>query len=125
MPKWPAYLMAAGAAACAVPAITMSAPAPAEQYSARGQGPDWTLNIENGRIDLVEEEAGRTTVLRPEPRSTFNGRRYETQAFVIDISHSPCTDEEGEAFDHQVMVVTAGATLRGCGRSTAEEPIQA
>jgi hypothetical protein len=34
MPKWPAYLMAAGAAACAYPALTIPVPTDAEYASA-------------------------------------------------------------------------------------------
>ncbi len=124
MPKWPAYLMAAATAACAVPAITMSAPAPSEDYSARGQESDWTLKIADGRIDLVED-SGRTTTVRPEPRTTFNGRRYETARLVVDISHSPCTDSSGDSFAQSVMIVTDRGTLRGCGGQANRPETQA
>lgn len=51
MPKWPAYLMAAAAAACAYPAFTNPPPPEVEQHAA---GEDRVLRVEDGRIDLAE-----------------------------------------------------------------------
>ena len=56
MPKWPAYLMAAAAAACVYPALTTPAPAaPAEQQVAPAQEPRLAL-------------APAATVKQPDPR---------------------------------------------------------
>ena len=116
MPKWPAYLLAAGAAACAVPAITTPFPA-AEHYRALGQEPGWNVTIADGRIDYVGDYGEtRITVARPEPRPTFNGRRYETQRLTVDITYARCNDSmSGFGFEHQVTVIADGTSVRGCG----------
>ena len=117
MPKWPAYLMAAGGAACAVPAITTPPPTAAEQYRALGQEPGWTLTIAEGRIDYAGDYGEtRITVPRPEPRPSFNGRRYETERLTVDITYARCNDSmSGFGFEHQVTVIADGTTVRGCG----------
>jgi uncharacterized membrane protein len=119
MPKWPAYALAALAAACAYPAITTPAPATAadETYRALGQEPGWTVTIADGRIDYVGDYGEtRIVVARPEPRPTFNGRRYETDRLIVDITYARCNDVmSGFGFAHQVMVIADGDTVRGCG----------
>src|SRR5437660_10118344 len=77
MPKWPAWLMAIVGAACAYPAISNEPPAKAAQelYQAHGHGPDWSAVIHYGRIDYAGDKGVRLSVLRPQPRSSFNGRR--------------------------------------------------
>lgn len=120
MPKWPAYLMGALAAACAYPALTTPAPAadPAdERYAARGNEPGWHLAIAEGRIAYVGDYSEtRISVPRPDPRPTFNGRRYETDRLTVDVTYSRCTDTmSGAVYEHQVMVITPTATLHGCG----------
>lgn len=123
MPKWPAYLMAAGAAACAVPAITTPPPTAAEHYRALGQEPGWTLTIAEGRIDYAGDYGDtRITVPRPEPRPSFNGRRYETERLTVDITYSRCNDSmSGFGFEHQVTVIADGTTVRGCGGARRTE----
>ena len=123
MPKWPAYLMSAFAAACAYPAITNSQPAGAERYRALGQEPGWTVAIANGRIDYVGDYGEtRIGVARPEPRPTFNGRRYETGRLTVDITHGRCNDAmSGHGYEHQVMVIADAATVRGCGGERRED----
>ena len=116
MPKWPAYLMAVGAAACAVPALTSPSPA-AEHYRALGQEPGWNLAIAQGRIDYVGDY-GETRIAapRPEPRPSSNGRRYETERLTVDVTYARCNDStSGHGYEHQVMVVADGASVRGCG----------
>lgn len=118
MPKWPGYLLFVGAAACTYPAVTTAPPAPlTETYTARGQEPGWLLTITGQRIDYVGNYGEtRITVPRPEPRTTFNGHRYETQRLIVDITHGRCNDVmSGHGYADQVMIVADGATYRGCG----------
>lgn len=119
MPRWPAYAMGIVAAACAYPAMTSPPPSTAagERYEARGNEPGWHLTIANGRIDY-SGHYGETeiTVARPEPRPTFNGRRYETKRLTVDVTYARCNDDmSGHGYEHQVMVTADGRTLRGCG----------
>ena len=116
MPKWPAYLMGAFAAACAYPAVT-TPPAEVEVYRALGQEPGWTLTISDGRIDYVGDYGEtRISAPRPDPRTSFNGRRYETPRLTVDIAYSRCNDAmSGHGYEHQVMVIADGRTVRGCG----------
>jgi uncharacterized membrane protein len=117
MPKWPAYVMAAAAAACAWPALTTPPPAEAERYRAIGQEPGWTLAMAGGRIDYSGDHgATRIAVPRPDPVPTFTGRRYETDRLTVEISQTRCNDPaSGRGYEHQVLVTADGATVRGCG----------
>src|SRR5688572_6645111 len=94
MPRWPGYLLLAATAACAYPAVTSEAPIAArESYTARGQEPGWAVTIANGRIDYQGNYGEkRINVPRPEPRTTFNGHRYETERLVVDVTHGRCND---------------------------------
>jgi uncharacterized membrane protein len=116
MPLWPAWLMLAGAAACAVPAMTTSPPA-AQRYEARGQEPGWHLVIEDGRIDYAGDYgAVRITAPRPEPRPTANGRRFETPRLTVDIVNVRCNDSmSGHGYEDRVTVVADGRRFEGCG----------
>jgi uncharacterized membrane protein len=116
MPRWPAYLMGVFAAACAYPAVTTPAPG-LEAYRALGQEPGWSLAIGDGRIDYVGDYGEtRISVPRPDPRTTFNGRRYESGRLVVDITYGRCNDAmSGHGYEHQVMVIAEGRTVRGCG----------
>ncbi|MDQ4088075.1 MAG: hypothetical protein M3177_08745 [Pseudomonadota bacterium] len=116
MPKWPAYLMGAFAAACAYPAITTPPPV-AESYRALGQEPGWNLTIADGMIDYVGDYGEtRIRVARPDPRPSINGRRYETQRLIVDINYSRCNDAmSGHGYEHQVLVIADGQSVRGCG----------
>ncbi|HWH18372.1 MAG TPA: hypothetical protein VNT77_08590 [Allosphingosinicella sp.] len=116
MPKWPAYVLLAAAAACAYPAVTGQTPT-AEVYRALGQEPGWALTIANGRIDYTGNYGEtRISVARPDPRTTFNGHRYETPRLVVDITHGRCNDVmSGHGYADQVMVIADGKTVRGCG----------
>lgn len=108
--------MGAFAAACAYPAIT-TPPPEAERYRALGQEPGWNLTIADGRIDYVGDYGEtRISVARPDPRPTFNGRRYETRRLIVDITYTRCNDVmSGHGFAHQVMVIADGTTVCGCG----------
>ncbi len=116
MPAWPAWLMGAFCAACTYPAVTMPPPA-VESYRALGQEPGWNLNIARGRIDYLGDYGEtRISVPRPEPRPSFNGRRYESERLVVDITYARCNDAmSGHGYEHQVMVIADGDTVRGCG----------
>ena len=116
MPRWPAHLMGAVAAACVYPAATMPPPE-AASYRALGQEPGWNLAIDGRRIDYVGDYGEtRISVARPGPRTTFNGRRYESGRLVVDITYGRCNDAmSGHGYEHQVMVIAEGRTVRGCG----------
>ena len=116
MPRWPAYLMGAFAAACAYPAVTMPSPA-ADTYRALGQEPGWNLVIGRDRIHYVGDYGEtRISVDRPEPIETFSGRRYEAGRLVVDIVDTRCNDAmSGHGYHHQVTVTADGTTVRGCG----------
>jgi uncharacterized membrane protein len=86
-------------------------------YTARGQEPGWLLTIADGRIDYRGNYGDkRINVPRPEPRTTFNGHRYETRRLTVDITHGRCNDDmSGHGYADQVMVIADGETYRGCG----------
>lgn len=117
MPKWPAYLLFAATVACAYPAMTTGPTASDDNYRALGQEPGWSLTIAGGRIAYVGNYGEkRITVHRPEPRTTFNGHRYETARLIVDVTHGRCNDAmSGHGYADQVMVIADGETYRGCG----------
>ncbi|MBA3676372.1 MAG: hypothetical protein H0W74_03075 [Sphingosinicella sp.] len=116
MPRWPAYLMLAAAAACAYPAVTTDAPAPGN-YRALGQEPGWNLIIADGRIDYVGDYGEtKINVARPAPRTTFNGHRYETARLIVDVTHTRCNDSmSGHGYADTVAVTADGKNVHGCG----------
>ena len=111
--KWLVPLAAFAVSACAaVPA------GPAEEtYRARAQEPGWVLTIASGRIDYIGNYGDkRINVARPDPRTTFNGHRYETPRLIVDVTHGRCNDAmSGHGYADQVMVIADGETYRGCG----------
>ena len=117
MPKWPAYVMLGAAAACAYPAVTTPPAVEPETYRALGQEPGWALLIANGQIDYAGDYGTtRIVVPRPQPRTTSNGRRYETRRLTVDITHTRCNDGmSGRAYADTVTVTADGKTARGCG----------
>jgi uncharacterized membrane protein len=119
MPKWPAWILLGTAAACAYPAVTNPRPSDPtlELYEARGNEPGWFLQIGKRRIDYVGNYGNKKiSVDRPDPRPSFNGRRYETPRLTVDVTYSRCNDDmSGRGFEHQVSVVADGQTFRGCG----------
>jgi len=107
------------AAACTPSTVETPGPPPnAERYEARGQEPGWHLLIHDGRIDYTGDYGEvRITVPRPDPRPSFNGRRYETQRLTVDITYSRCNDVmSGHGYEHQVMVIADGRTFCGGAR---------
>ena len=116
---------AAAAAAKAVPPAK-PAPAPAaaqESYAALGQEPGWALKIAGGRIDYTGNYGEKKiSVARPDPRPSFNGRRYVTPRLIVDVTYSRCNDAmSGFGFEHQVMVIADGETFKGCGGARKKE----
>ncbi len=106
-----------------------TAPAPGnpdparEHYEARGQEPGWHLLIHNGRIDYTGNYGDKKIVVaRPDPRPSFNGRRYVTPRLTVDVTYSRCNDAmSGFGFEHQVMVIADGETFKGCGGARKAE----
>jgi len=117
MPRWPAWAMAAAAAACAYPAMTTPAPGPLqEHFQARGGEPGWHLRIHNGRLDYRSDDGASITELRPEPRATPSGRRYVTARLTVDVVDGRCNDPaSGDGYAQRVAVVADGRLFRGCG----------
>jgi uncharacterized membrane protein len=114
MKRTPAFLPLLALAGC------VHAPAAVpedETYRALGQEPGWTVTIAGERIDYVGDYGEtRITVARPDPRPTFNGRRYETRRLTVDISYVRCNDAmSGHGYAHQVLVIADGREVRGCG----------
>ena len=113
------------AAAC-VPKQGAVDPAPdptQERYEARGQEPGWHLLIHDGRIDYTGHYGDKKiAVLRPDPRPSFNGRRYVTPRLTVDVTYVRCNDAmSGFGFEHQVTVIADGETFRGCGGARKTE----
>ncbi len=93
-------------------------PDPAQEYyTARGQEPGWALTIARGRIDYVGNYGEkRINVARPDPRTTFNGHRYETPRLIVDVTHGRCNDVmSGHGYADRVTVTADGETYSGCG----------
>ena len=117
MKRIAALLALASLAACAgEPPVPASDPTN-ERYEALGQEPGWHVIIHNGLIDYTGDYGEKKiTVPRPEPRPSFNGRRYETKRLTIDVTYSRCNDAmSGFGYEHQVMVIADGKTFKGCG----------
>lgn len=103
-----------------------AAPGPAaaqESYAALGQEPGWALKIGGGRIDYTGNYGEKKIeVARPDPRPSFNGRRYVTPRLTVDITYVRCNDAmSGFGFEHQVMVIADGETYKGCGGARKKE----
>ncbi|HEX6375599.1 MAG TPA: hypothetical protein VFZ91_07745 [Allosphingosinicella sp.] len=103
-------------------------PAPAtdpaqEHYEARGQEPGWHLLIHAGQIDYTGNYGEkRISVARPDPRPSFNGRRYATPRLTVDLTYTRCNDAmSGFGYEHQVTVVADGETFNGCGGARKSE----
>ena len=125
-PAVPAAGKAATAASpnAAEPAKKVPEPAAAEEsYAALGQEPGWALKIESGRIDYSGHYGEKKiNVARPEPRPSFNGRRYVTDRLTVDITYARCNDAmSGFGFEHQVTVIADGETFKGCGGARKTE----
>jgi uncharacterized membrane protein len=103
-------------AACAPVAMQERSPL-SQAYRARGQEPGWLLTIAGNTL-IYEGDYGETRiqVAAPEPRTTFNGHRYEAGLLIVDITHARCNDAmSGHGYADQVMIVADGREFRGCG----------
>lgn len=108
-------------AACATTPDPTPAPPRAENYRAIGTEPGWAVTITSTQIEHLGDY-GKTRIVtpRPEPRITFNGRRYEARqgahSLVVDITHAKCNDGMSDRiFADTVMLIVDGRTLKGCG----------
>ena len=119
-----APILAFLAAACSSspPPATASDPA-GEHYEARGQEPGWSVVIHGGRIDYAGNYGDKKiSVARPDPRPSFNGRRYVTSRLVVDVTYVRCNDAmSGQGFEHQVSVLADGESFKGCGGARKPE----
>jgi uncharacterized membrane protein len=88
-----------------------------EHYTARGQEPGWALTIANGRIDYIGNYGEKKiNIPRPDPRTTFNGRRYETARLIVDVTHGPLQRrDERPWLCRPGDVIADGETYSGCG----------
>lgn len=118
----PALALLAAGCESGPPPATPSDPAQ-EHYEARGQEPGWSVTIHGGRIDYSGAYGEKKiTVARPDPRPSFNGRRYVTPRLVVDVTYARCNDSmSGFGFEHQVMVTADGETFKGCGGARKPE----
>lgn len=117
-------LLAFASAACVPKAAPVPGPDPTrERYEAKGQEPGWHVIIQNGLIDYTGNYGEkRISVPRPEPRPSFNGRRYETKRLTVDITYTRCNDAmSGFGFEHQVLVLADGESFKGCGGARRSE----
>jgi heat shock protein HslJ len=124
-----ALLLASAAALSACTAMGAPAPSPAppqsgasERYRAHGTEPFWDITIAGGRIVYNTPEPGeRIEVAAPSPRTTFNGHRYLTARFTVDITHGRCNDGMADRYyADTVRVIFPGTdrALEGCGGAT-------
>jgi len=105
----PAFLLAGCATAPAGPGQ--------ETYKALGQEPGWSLTTASGQIAYVGNYGEkRINAARPDPRTTFNGHRYEAPRLIVDVTHSRCNDAmSGHGYADTVTVMADGETYQGCG----------
>lgn len=106
------------ATGCAViPGGERPAPDRPSVYRAIGTEPGWSLTIRGGRMDYDGDYGERKiSVSRPEPRTTFNGHRYETPRLTVDVTHGQCSDGMSDRIFADTVTVTAdGKTVKGCG----------
>ena len=113
----PPLLLAAAIACTTEPPASPGQRPAGETYTARGQEPGWALRIASGWIDYMGNYGEKKiSVPRPDPRTTFNGHRYETPRLIVDVTHGRCNDVmSGHGYADQVMVIAGGEAYRGCG----------
>lgn len=104
----------AALAACATPAENNEASEDA--YRALGTEPFWSVTIADGQMRYETPDSRDLIVPAPQPRTTFNGHRYETAHLTVDVTHSPCSDGMSDRrYADTVRVIAHGRALNGCG----------
>lgn len=87
-------------------------------FRAVGQEPGWIVRIYD---DIMTYEADygerRVTVNTPEAEEFDGGRRYVTDALIVEIMDTDCNDSmSGAAYPASVIVTEDGRVpLQGCG----------
>lgn len=100
------------------------APPTADNYRAVGTEPGWTVTITPNQIEYLGDYGEkRISTPRPEPRTTFNGHRYEAKTeahtLVVDVTHAQCNDGMSDrVYPDSVVVIADGKTVKGCGGAT-------
>lgn len=93
---------------------------PVAAYRALGTEPFWNLTITGQQVRYEEPGAPPLTLALPPVRATFNGRRYEGQDILIDITRQPCSDGMSDRrYPERVTLTVRGRTLNGCGADAA------
>ncbi|QNQ11232.1 META domain-containing protein [Sphingomonas alpina] len=118
--------------AFAVPTMLLGGTALAQReraplYEAVGTEPGWTLVIDRDLIRYVGDY-GRTrvTASTPEPRPSFNGRRYVADRITVDITNVRCSDGMSDRVYPDKVTVTIGRrTVSGCGGRSIVAPAPA
>lgn len=101
-------------AACATSAETNESAEDA--YRALGTEPFWSVTIVDGQMRYETPDSRDLVIPAPEPRTTFNGHRYETPRLVVDVTHQPCSDGMSDRrYADTVRVTADGRELNGCG----------
>lgn len=104
------------------PSIITEEESAAEQdmpiFRAIGQEPGWIVRIYPD-ITVYEAEYGerRVTVNTPEVEDIGGGRRYVTDALIVEIMDTACSDAmSGAEYPASVIITEEGrAPLQGCG----------
>ncbi|MDQ8755026.1 META domain-containing protein [Sphingosinicella sp. LHD-64] len=104
----------AALAACATPAENNQIGEDA--YRALGTEPFWSVTIADGQMRYETPDSRDLIVPAPEPRTSFNGHRYETERLTVDVTHQPCSDGMSDRrYADTVRVTADGRELSGCG----------
>jgi uncharacterized membrane protein len=105
-------------------ACATTPPGPAtETYRAVGTEPFWSVTVADGRMTYDAADGAAITAKRPQPRTSFNGHRYETPQLTVDVTHGECSDAMSDRrYPDRVMVVVDGKTLHGCGGEARRPP---
>jgi len=95
----------------------------AEPYRAHGTEPFWNVTIDSRSLRFVVRGARPIIAPKPRPIVGFNGERYVTPRFTIDVTHMPCSDGMSDRRYHDTVTVIVGRrSFRGCGGSLIDQP---
>jgi len=88
-----------------------------DAYFALGSEPGWTLEITSARLNYVGDYGDtRIAEANPGARAGFNGRLYQGDRLIVDVTHAPCRDGLSDRrYADSVTVSAEGKRLRGCG----------